>query len=51
MVSGDDTLTIGSPLDYAGPNQELRAYLGLSDDDREEIVEEVEEWLRKLARP
>jgi phage gpG-like protein len=35
-ISGN-TLTVGSELDYAAPNQKTRPFLGISDDDQKDL--------------
>lgn len=41
---------IGSNLDYAGPNQATRPYLGLSLQDAKDLEDEVRDWVGKLFR-
>lgn len=39
---------IGSNLQYAGPNQATRPFLGLSDENQDEVEHATTDWLREV---
>jgi phage gpG-like protein len=43
---GHDEVEIGSNLAYAGANQAMRPYLGLSDENEDEVEQATADWLR-----
>lgn len=44
---GRDAVDIGTPLPYAGMHQATRPFLGISEDDGDDLVVTVEEFVRR----
>lgn len=49
IVSGDE-VEIGSNLVYAHANQETRPYLGISDENQDDLEETIVVWLKGIMR-
>ena len=48
-VAGDDLIVVGSEPEYAPFAQAARPFLGIGDDDRDELLVTVEEWMRSAG--